>query len=97
MMPGDHVYYDDSGAAVPLATADTYAVLTNTTKLEGEVYSGEPLNEDTSINRTHFAVPNTQCLYIILKSGHLTKWDTFFCPKVVQVREAVGACCKAVS
>jgi hypothetical protein len=39
MMPGDHVYYDDSGVAVPLATADTYAVLTNTTKLEEAVYA----------------------------------------------------------
>ena len=45
------------------------------------------LNEDTSINRTHFAVPNTLFVYITtLKSGHLTNRDTLFCPKCVHIK-----------
>ena len=36
MVPGDQVYYDETGMAIPLATTDTYAPLTSVTKLEGE-------------------------------------------------------------
>ena len=46
-----------------------------------------PWNEDTSINRTHLAVPNTCLLWPLKKSGHLTNTDTFFRSKGVQIRE----------
>lgn len=39
MIPGDHVYYDESGAAIPLATPDTYAPLTTITKMEGKQHT----------------------------------------------------------
>ena len=39
--------------------------------------------KDTMINRTHFAIP----FVYIMKSGHLSNKDTFFCHKGVQIRE----------